>query len=554
MRPRKCGSAQGINSVKMATCGEAKHNTKDLTCTVCLEEFREPKVLPCCHTFCKGCLERILEKSKTEQLICPQCRTEHEVPESGAAGFLTDFSLVHDLHVLQVMQTKDASPVCGECDSTSPSTAYCATCEAFLCDFCCTAHKKMKHCRNHEVLLLQNVTTESLKPSLKTRYCAEHAEEALKLYCENCQKLICRDCTLVVHHRHSYKFVKDARQAIQSQLHSLTEGAEVKLAKLRKDLAFAKEIETFVESYPESLQSAINTTFESFIAMLKARQAELLSQVEDECQKDKKAIWAHKEHTESAIANLTSSINFAERVLHCGNDVEMLSLALQAIPRLQSLKGTERKTKEMSKVAMGLAIFNTHEHKELQKIDSIHRYSEKVCIQVTDLPLRADLDAKIKFGVKCNIAQLTTVAGMKPKVKIQYGKSKQAFKEFTISEVANGWAVELNLICGGVYLIIVSVGKVFKDNFKLTVKGKPSVGARVRPGPDWKDSKQKHDHHGTVTKVHTQSDYYTGASTSVKVEWDDKSFGSVRYPWGPSYPIELVPTQAVRFSHDAMTV
>ena len=513
----------------MATCGEAK-DTKDLTCTVCLDKFREPKVLPCCHTFCKGCLERILEKTqgKTDRLICPQCRNEHKVPESGAGGFLTDFSLTHDLHVLQVMQTKDASPVCGECDSTSPTTAYCATCEAFLCDFCCTAHRKMKLCRNHEVLLLQNVTTESLKPSLKPRYCTEHAEEALKLYCKTCQKLICRDCALVVHHRHSYKFVKDARQVIQSQLCSLTEGAEVKLKKLMKDLAFAKEIEGLLESYPESLESAIDTAFESFIAMLKARQAELLLQVDDECQKDKKAMWAHKEQTESAIVNLTSSINFAERALHCGNDVEMLSLALQAIPQLESLKEVDRKTKEMSKVAMSLAVFRTSEHKEFQRIDSINRSSERVCVRVTDLPSHANLNTKIKFRIKYNIAQLTKIAGMKPKVKIQYGKSKQIFKEFTVSEIAGGWAVELRLTCGGLYLISVSVGKVFKEDHKLTVKGKPSVGNRVRPGPDWKDSDQEDDYHGTVTYVYP----------SVGVEWDKGR--AVSYGWGPSYPIELV--------------
>ena len=521
----------------MATCGEVK-DTKDLTCTVCLDKFTEPKVLPCCHTFCKGCLERILEKTqgKTDRLICPQCRNEHKVPESGAAGFLTDFSLTHDLHVLQVMQTKDASPVCGECDSTSLSTAYCATCEAFLCDFCCTAHRKMKLCRNHEVLLLQNVTTESIKPSLKPRYCTEHAEEALKLYCETCRKLICRDCALVVHHHHSYKFVKDARQVIQSQLRSLTEGAEVKLKKLRKDLAFAKEIEGLLESYPESLESAIDTAFESFIAMLKARQAELLLQVDDECQKDKKAIWAHKEHTESAIVNLTSSINFAERALHCGNDVEMLSLGLQAIPRLKSLKEVDRKTKEMSKVAMSLAVFRTSEHKEFQRIDSINRSSERVCVRVTDLPSHAYLNTKIKFRIKYNIAQLTTIAGMKPKVKIQYGKSKQIFKEFTISEIADGWAVELRLTCGGLYFISVSVGKVFKENLRLTVKGKLSVGDRVRPGPDWKDSDQEDDYHGTVTHVHTQS---------VRVEWDEGR--AVNYYWDPSYPIELV-RRLYRFS------
>ena len=52
----------------------------DLKCAVCLELFTEPKVLPCCHTFCKKCLEGILEKAEEkEKLVCPQCRAEHKV-------------------------------------------------------------------------------------------------------------------------------------------------------------------------------------------------------------------------------------------------------------------------------------------------------------------------------------------------------------------------------------------------------------------------------------------------------------------------------------------
>ncbi len=54
--------------------------TVELRCTVCLELFKEPKLLPCCHTFCKSCLEGILERSEVkEKLVCPQCRGEHEV-------------------------------------------------------------------------------------------------------------------------------------------------------------------------------------------------------------------------------------------------------------------------------------------------------------------------------------------------------------------------------------------------------------------------------------------------------------------------------------------
>ena len=36
---------------------EAKIST--LQCSICLETFKEPKVLPCCHTFCKGCLSKL---------------------------------------------------------------------------------------------------------------------------------------------------------------------------------------------------------------------------------------------------------------------------------------------------------------------------------------------------------------------------------------------------------------------------------------------------------------------------------------------------------------
>ena len=30
-----------------------------LRCSVCLDDFKDPKVLPCSHTFCKHCLEKI---------------------------------------------------------------------------------------------------------------------------------------------------------------------------------------------------------------------------------------------------------------------------------------------------------------------------------------------------------------------------------------------------------------------------------------------------------------------------------------------------------------
>lgn len=44
-----------------------------LDCSVCLERLDETcKVLPCQHTFCKGCLKAIV--ASRQELRCPECR------------------------------------------------------------------------------------------------------------------------------------------------------------------------------------------------------------------------------------------------------------------------------------------------------------------------------------------------------------------------------------------------------------------------------------------------------------------------------------------------
>ncbi|XP_034987550.1 E3 ubiquitin-protein ligase TRIM69 [Zootoca vivipara] len=50
--------------------------TKELSCAICLELFKEPVILPCGHNFCKDCLEAVWGK---KGVFCPQCHAS--VPE-----------------------------------------------------------------------------------------------------------------------------------------------------------------------------------------------------------------------------------------------------------------------------------------------------------------------------------------------------------------------------------------------------------------------------------------------------------------------------------------
>ena len=44
-----------------------------INCSVCMDEYKCPRFLPCGHTFCEGC---ILGLIKVYSLNCPECRTE----------------------------------------------------------------------------------------------------------------------------------------------------------------------------------------------------------------------------------------------------------------------------------------------------------------------------------------------------------------------------------------------------------------------------------------------------------------------------------------------
>ena len=101
---------------------EVKKAQNNLTCPVCYQLFKNPKYLPCYHSYCEGCLEKMQVQSK---IICPECRKEAEVPAGGVKELATNFfinRLVDDLilkkkwnqlhnHILmRLLRTQHASP------------------------------------------------------------------------------------------------------------------------------------------------------------------------------------------------------------------------------------------------------------------------------------------------------------------------------------------------------------------------------------------------------------------------------------------------------------
>ena len=539
--------------------------SKDRTCSVCLEQFSEPKILPCCHTFCLKCLEKIV--SEKAEITCPQCRKTHAVPAGGLQGFLTDFIVSHEVEVSGVKASSGPlakkALVCGECEGEGPVESYCRDCQAYLCSECSNqAHKKFKSYRGHKVIPVQDLDAASLQ-SNKVHYCSTHKNEVMRLYCETCNKLACRDCTLVEHRQHSYKFVQDARKQINSQLMSLVKDGKQRLATFKANLGEIQRVETTAANYPEVLKSDINAFFDGVIQSIEKSRQHLLTQAETECQKDLKQFWADKDFHQATIHQINAAIGLASKACKCTSDVEMILTALQSIKQLSQLKEMKWDASAFTFVVGSPAKFRGGTKPKAGKLGYVERTSSDVI--VNDLPTTAALGTTVIFNFAPTLLdqrsqqkislQVREVNLPETKVLVKYGHSQKLLNTVSVSQSSksnSGYVVTMRVVCGGKHTIEIEVqGKPVKGSpFSLNVTGHPQEGARVRPGPDWNGELEFDayvDQEGTVQSRYNQYGYNARqyyeyedqyGETTVNVYWDNGY--TYDHYWGGPYEIELV--------------
>ncbi|KAH7645786.1 hypothetical protein HUG17_1324 [Dermatophagoides farinae] len=116
-----------------------------LTCAICLDRFRNPKLLPCQHTFCgEPCMEGLVDYAR-RQIKCPECRAEHRIPYNGVQSFPNNVTLTRFLDLHRSITGEEPEPLpsqmdrCNVCGEKSYCNG-CSHCGKKVCDECRTAH------------------------------------------------------------------------------------------------------------------------------------------------------------------------------------------------------------------------------------------------------------------------------------------------------------------------------------------------------------------------------------------------------------------------------
>lgn len=143
--------------------------SRDLTCSICLDLFKQPVSLPCDHTFCKGCIEGYWTgprgPSQGSTGSCPQCRKVYP-----GQSYRPNRIVANIVESYCKGLGEGSQPPC-------PAEAEAAD-----------------------------------KVPAQVPRCSRHTEE-LKLYCEEDQELVCLVCGLSQDHRsHTMMCVQEAEK------------------------------------------------------------------------------------------------------------------------------------------------------------------------------------------------------------------------------------------------------------------------------------------------------------------------------------------------------
>ena len=302
-----------------------------LLCSVCLEEYSKPRVLPCLHVFCEVCLEKLVETHRDKlRTMCPNCRKPVPLSEGGVSSLPSAFYIHHLLEIREVLE-KVCNPKKAKCDKCGEGEVqgFCRDCGHFICKLCLTMHGKWKEFQGHQISSLDEVQERASKmvtPTKVTSLCSKHPTEPIKIYCETCDELICRDCTVKTHCNHNYDLVEDSFPTHRDSILASLDPIKSELASVTQIITELKARFSRLDGQGMEAKASVDAEVDKLHAILESHRRELHSQINGKVCQGKKELVAQLDRHELRQAQLSGCVEFVEGSLQSCTQVEVLSM------------------------------------------------------------------------------------------------------------------------------------------------------------------------------------------------------------------------------------
>uniref|UniRef100_A0A8C4I953 RING-type E3 ubiquitin transferase n=1 Tax=Dicentrarchus labrax TaxID=13489 RepID=A0A8C4I953_DICLA len=262
-----------------------------LVCSICLDHYHNPKVLPCLHTFCEKCLQNYIPPQSLT-LSCPVCRQTSILPEKGVAALQNNFFITNLMEVLQ------RDPECSRPEGkVNPKfmTTLCLSCAPL------------------------------------------HHLQVMEFYCESCETAMCLECTEGEHREHVTVPLRDVLEQHKSALKNQLDAVRNRLPQLTAAIELVNDISKQLTERKNEAVTEISNTFDELEKALHQRKNALITEVENICSTKQKVLQAQLTSLLQGKENIQSSCNFTEQALSHGSATEVLLVQKQMGERVSAL-------------------------------------------------------------------------------------------------------------------------------------------------------------------------------------------------------------------------
>ena len=308
---------------------------EEVTCSVCMQLYTNPKQLPCLHVFCLQCLNNLARTSaRYGKIKCPLCQREVAVPESGTLETLPNcFHMKNLLDILAIKECNNAKVTCGNCETKREEASYCFHCGKFWCNDCLNGHNILRENKEHRVLALTDFEDKDFEDVLKRpAFCQKelHDKEVLKFYCKECDIPVCQTCVIVDHNKHDVEHLELAAREVKKSIIS-------KLAAVRESEAISCNYKTEekerksrqIDDCSNNNKERIRQTVKSLISILHQKEEQLIAEVENDRKIAQEELRKSADALQDFLSKREESITNIEALVERSTGVDLVRRSTQ---------------------------------------------------------------------------------------------------------------------------------------------------------------------------------------------------------------------------------
>ncbi|XP_073240154.1 E3 ubiquitin-protein ligase TRIM56-like [Porites lutea] len=304
----------------------------EVSCSVCMCTFTDPKQLPCLHSFCLHCLNGIQRTSGVHgKITCPECRRQFQISGSGNPSELpTNFRINSLLDVLAIKECSTVNVKCRNCEKRSAQTLYCFQCCSFWCEECIVGHNIIRENKDHRTLALKYFQDQDIKAVLeRPAFCQKkhHENKELELFCKDCKVAICSACAMTLHEGHGKMLLQEATDARKTQIKSTIKSLKDKALEKRKKVEKMNQKSIELQSKVADVKSQVQSFVDQIIAIIEASKQDVFDVIDNQAKKSLESLSHKKDEVDKQVKLIESSIEQTETLLKRNFSTEILGFS-----------------------------------------------------------------------------------------------------------------------------------------------------------------------------------------------------------------------------------